>query len=89
MALATEVECTNSVFTCPASECEGVMEASATGWLNLERGANGAPVLSIFGFSEGDYKVACSECGESGDDSLNRAVGQVIYGKGTRDWFRG
>ncbi|MEV0443877.1 hypothetical protein AB0I84_02050 [Streptomyces spectabilis] len=89
MALATEVECTNSVFTCSDSECEGVMEANAMGWLNPERGPDGKPRLEVFGFSEADYSVTCSECGSDGDAELERAVGKVIYGSGKGDWFRG
>ncbi|MFG2620721.1 hypothetical protein ACGFXC_24220 [Streptomyces sp. NPDC048507] len=65
------------------------MEADAKGWLNLERGVDGKPVLSIFGFSEADYGVHCSECGASGDDDLEHAVGSLLVGSGGKDWFRG
>ncbi|MEU5299731.1 hypothetical protein ACH4YO_08045 [Streptomyces noursei] len=89
MALATEVECTDSVFSCPDSDCEGVMEANAMGWLNLERGPDGEPVLSVYGFSEANYEVTCADCGTNADDELERAVGSIIYGSGQADWFRG
>ncbi|MEU3690529.1 hypothetical protein [Streptomyces narbonensis] len=89
MPYANEVECANSVFTCSQESCDGVMEAIATGWLNLDRGLNGEPVLSIHGFSESDYEVKCSECGANADDELERAVGAIIYGSGGKDWFRG
>ncbi|MFE3579089.1 hypothetical protein [Streptomyces vinaceus] len=89
MPYLTEVECSNSVFTCRRKSCDGVMEASAKGWLNLDRGADGEPVLSIFGFSEVDYEVLCSECGTTAGEELEHAVGSILVGAGGRDWFRG
>ncbi|MGW5532111.1 hypothetical protein [Streptomyces xanthochromogenes] len=89
MPYANEVECSNSVFLCSKDGCDGVMEADAKGWLNLERGGNGEPVLSIFGFSEADYGVNCSECGANADADLEHAVGSILVGAGGKDWFRG
>ncbi len=89
MPFANEVDCKSSVFICPDPECEGVMEANAMGWLTLEKGSDGKPTLSVYGFSEADYAVTCSECGSDGDAELEQAVGQIIYGDGTTEWFRG
>ncbi|MEU9603693.1 hypothetical protein [Streptomyces sp. NPDC048057] len=89
MPYVNEVETPESVFVCAAEGCTGVIEASAMGWLNIDKGGDGNPVLSVFGFSEGNYVVACSECGEKADGELDSAVHRIIYGAGGKDWFRG
>ncbi|MEW1546879.1 hypothetical protein [Streptomyces tsukubensis] len=89
MPYVHETETPESAFVCGEKDCGGVIEASAMGWLNLDKSDDGNPILSIFGFSEGNYVVACSECGKDADEELETAVYRLLVGSDGKDWFRG
>ncbi|MFF3555345.1 hypothetical protein ACWD4V_16135 [Streptomyces tsukubensis] len=89
MAYVHETETPESAFVCVEKDCDGVIEANAMGWLNIDKGDDGNPILSVFGFSEGDYAVKCSECGQDANEELEKAIYRLLIGSDGKDWFRG